>query len=163
MKPKILFTISIFVLLAATLACQATAPIVAIFATDTPTPTSTPSPTPTPTSTSTPSPTPTITPTATPTPEASAEQLADGQTKFTDLKGQFSMTFPNGWWVINLAVGDPQKAIAEAQNTRPEMTAQLESLKLILGLNPRVLAFDITGTDGQQFNIAIIRGFGELW
>jgi hypothetical protein len=144
MKPKILFTISIFVLLAATLACQATAPIVAIFATDTPTPTSTPTFTPTPTNTSTPSPTPTNTPTPTPIPEAVVESLSDGSTRFVDHKAGYQFTLPKEWLVVNLAVDDPQQALDDAKKANPDKASILEGLNMVIGQKGRMAAIDFS-------------------
>ena len=112
-----------------------------LFAAPTPTPTSTNTPVPTSTPTITPSPTLTFTPT--PTPEASLEQLAEGSTQFTDLKGGYRIVFPEGWLVVNLAVEDPQKAVADAQKDNPDQSALLQNFNLYAAQKARLGALDL--------------------
>jgi len=49
----------------------------------------------------------------------------------------------NGWWLLNLAVDNPKKVIEDSKDERPEMSIQLESLKMMLGMNIRLASFDL--------------------
>jgi hypothetical protein len=142
MKPRSLSIISILILLLSSLACQAGGPLAAIFATETPTPTLTPTSTPTPTNTPTPSPTPTLTLTPTPIPEAFVEQLAGGSTQFTDIKGGYRFTLPEGWLVINLAIDDPQQALDDVKKANPDKAVYLEGLNMAVAQKARMAAVD---------------------
>jgi hypothetical protein len=116
------------------------------FATATPTPTTTFTPSPTLTPSSTPTLTPTLTPTRTftptPVPEASVEQLADGSTRFTDVKGGYTFVLPAGWLVVNFAVDDPLQALEAAQDANPDKAQLLNGLRSAVAQNARMGAAD---------------------
>ena len=126
MKARIVFIISIGLLLLSSLACEAGGPLAAIFATDTPTPTITPSPTPSPTPTST----PTITPSPTPMPTGvNFEKQADESAVFTDYDNKFQVTLPKGWIVIPITADDLSEMIDKVAKTNPELSNAVKALQ----------------------------------
>jgi hypothetical protein len=113
-------------------------------ATQTPTPTTTFTPSPTATPSSTPTLTPTHTFTPTPLPETSVEQLADGSTRYTDVKGGYTFVLPAGWLVVNLAVDNPRQALEEAKNDNPDHALILNGLNSAVAQNARLGAVDFS-------------------
>lgn len=123
MKPRILFPVALFVLLLAVLACQATAPIAAIFATETPTPTITPSPT------------PSLPPTPLPT-GVVKEQLSNGDTRVTDYNAGYSLIISKQWLVIPATLEDLTVMASQMENSNPNMA---EAIRVMRNFDPQAL------------------------
>ena len=117
---KILLVIFAMIALLASISLSCTS-VSQIFATETSTPTNTPTKTPTPTSTATatitltptPTNTPTPTATATPLPDFEVEEHSDGSTDYVSNEYGFTLTFPDGWYLIPLT-GDPSVDLTDA-------------------------------------------------
>jgi len=75
-------------------------------------------------------------------PGAILEEIPGGFTRFTDFEGGYSFILPDGWFVLNFVVDDPEAVLNDAMQANPDKALILNGFQTAIAQNARMGAAD---------------------